>query len=63
MTDPIVESVRAKMLERSEVGLRKYGVGMDRADMTTLWALKLAQEEAMDLAVYLEWLIRNAEAS
>ena len=57
--DPIVESVRAKLLARSQVGLSKYGVGLDRTDLSRLDWLRLAQEEAMDLANYLEVLIQN----
>lgn len=59
MTDPIVESVRAKLLSRSQVGLSKCGVGLDRTDLSRLDWLRLAQEEAMDLANYLEVLIQN----
>jgi hypothetical protein len=57
--DPIVESVRTKILRRSQFGLQKYGVGLDRGDLTTLDWLTLAQEEAMDLAAYLEVLIKR----
>ena len=58
-TDPIVEAVRAKFLNRSTVGLRKYGVGLDRGDLSRLDWLRHAQEEAMDLANYLEVLIQK----
>ena len=57
--DPIAESVRTKILHRSQFGLQKYGVGLDRGDLTTLDWLTLAQEEAMDLANYLEVLIQQ----
>jgi hypothetical protein len=57
--DPIVESVRKKILRRSQFGLQKYGVGLDRGDLTTLDWLIHAQEEAMDLAAYLEVLIQQ----
>jgi hypothetical protein len=59
--DPFVEAVRAKMLKRSEVGLSKYGVGLDRPDLSRLDWLRHAQEEAMDLANYLEVLIQEEE--
>jgi hypothetical protein len=58
-TDPIVEAVRAKLLQRSQVGLQKYGIGLDRPDLSTLDWLILAQEEAMDLSNYLEVLIQR----
>jgi len=59
--DPIVEKVRQKLLDRSRVGLDKYGVGLDRDDLTHLHWLNHAQEEAMDLANYLEVLIQMEE--
>ena len=59
MTDPIVESVRAKLLSRSQVGLSKYGVGLDRQDLSRLDWLRHAQDEVLDLANYLEVLIQN----
>lgn len=57
--DPIIDAVREKMLQRSQVGMLKYGVGLDRKDLSRLDWLKHAQEEAMDLAGYLEVLIQR----
>ncbi len=59
MIDPIVASLRCKLLVRSRTGLKKYGVGLDRTDLTTLDWLHHAQEEALDLAGYLERLIQD----
>ena len=59
MADPIVEAVRRQLLERSERGIRKYGTDMTRTDLTNKDWLRHAQEEALDLAVYLERLIQN----
>ena len=53
----IEEQVCYKLLQRSEVGKKKYGTTMERTDLSELDWLKHAQEEAMDLAVYLEKLI------
>ena len=53
----IEEQVCFKILKRSEVGKVKYGTTMERQDLNRLEWLKHAQEEAMDLAVYLEKLI------
>lgn len=53
----IENKVCEKIKQRAEVGLNKYGVTMDRTDLTPLEWLKHAQEEAMDLAVYLEKVI------
>lgn len=49
--------VVSKILERSNVGLSKYGTTMERSDLSRLDWLVHAQEEAMDMAVYLEKLI------
>ena len=54
----IEEQVCYKILKRSEVGKKKYGTTMERNDLSELEWLKHAQEEAMDLAVYLEKLIK-----
>lgn len=56
MKDTIVESVINKFKERSEVGIKKYGVTLDRTDLSVLDWIKHAQEEAMDFILYLEKL-------
>jgi hypothetical protein len=61
MTDKNVQAVRQKLADRAEFGLMKYGVTTERGDLTTLQWLVHAQEEAMDLAVYLERIIKNLE--
>lgn len=61
MTDIHVEAVRNKMLERSQRGLNKYGVSLERTDLNTRDWLIHAQEEAMDLAAYLQVLIDRVE--
>ena len=55
----IEDEVISKVLKRAEVGKKKYGNpdGMARNDLSRLEWLIHAQEEAMDLAVYLEKLI------
>jgi hypothetical protein len=53
--------VCTKITQRAQVGKKKYGTTMDRKDLTKLQWLKHAQEEAMDLAVYLEKLIEEEE--
>ena len=50
----IEEKVCAKILERAEMGKNKYGTTMERTDLTIQEWLTNAQEEAMDLAIYLE---------
>ena len=46
-----------KILSRAAVGLNKYGTTMEREDFSKLDWLIYAQEEAMDLVVYLQKLI------
>ena len=53
--------VCAKITQRAALGKKKYGTTMERDDLTPLDWLKHAQEEAMDLAVYLEKLIQELE--
>lgn len=57
--DANVERVRAKMLERSRVGLSKYGVTTERGDLSRMDWLRHLQEELMDAAVYVEAAMRE----
>ena len=54
--DPIVLSVMGKFYKRSQVGIKKYGTTLDRTDLTMSEWITHAQEEAMDLVLYLERL-------
>lgn len=54
--DSIVESVINQFSERSRVGIKKYGVTLDRTDLNTLEWINEAQQEAMDFCLYLERL-------
>ncbi len=56
MKDSIVESVIEQFKQRSEVGINKYNTTLDRTDLTRLQWLQHAQEEAMDMILYLEKL-------
>jgi len=56
LTDSIVNSVISKFLERSRVGIEKYGTTLDRKDLTVLDWITHAQEELMDGILYLEKL-------
>mgnify|MGYP000844825739 FL=1 len=58
----IEDAVAEKLQKRAEAGLAKYGVTMERTDLSRLDWLIHAQEEAMDLAVYLERLIYDERA-
>jgi hypothetical protein len=56
MKDSIVESVITQFKARSERGIHKYGVTLDRTDLSTLeWLIHL-QEELMDATLYIEKL-------
>lgn len=56
MKDKIVESVINKFKQRSELGIKKYGVTLDRNDLNFKDWIQHAQEEAMDFILYLEKL-------
>jgi len=56
MKDTILESVINQFRERSEVGIKKYGLTLDRTDLSTLDWINHAQQEAMDFVLYLEKL-------
>ena len=54
--DTIVESVIEQFKQRSNVGIKKYGVTLDREDLNTEEWLKHLQEELMDATLYIEKL-------
>ena len=56
MIDSIVKSVLDKFKERSEEGIKKYGVTLDRKDLNGLEWLTHLQEELMDATLYIEKL-------
>ena len=56
MKDSILESVLDKFKQRSEEGIKKYGVTMDRKDLNGLEWLTHLQEELMDATLYIEKL-------
>ena len=54
--DKIVESVIQNFKKRSIIGYLKYGVTMDRNDLTYDQWIQHLQEELMDACIYLEKL-------
>jgi len=56
MKDKIVESVVFKYQSRSDIGIEKYGVSLERDDLTFIDWIKHLQEELMDATLYLEKL-------
>lgn len=59
--DQNVRDVQKLLSDRAAVGLNKYGVTTERGDLSRLEWLQHAQAEALDLAVYLQRLIREEE--
>jgi hypothetical protein len=55
-TDSVVRAVIQKFLERSAIGKKKYGVTLDRDDLSVKDWITHAQEELMDGILYLEKL-------
>jgi len=58
-TDPIVDAVCAKLQSRSAVGLKKYGTTLADNAATVKEKLIHIQEELMDGANYVEWLLQD----
>ncbi len=56
MKDTIVESVIEQFKQRSEAGINKYGVTLDREDLNVLEWLQHLQEELMDATLYVQKL-------
>ena len=56
MKDSIVESVRQDLLDRSEVGIKKYNTTLDREDLNAGEWLVHAYQELLDGALYLKRL-------
>ena len=58
----IEEQVINKLRSRAAAGKAKYGVTMERTDLTNAEWLQHLQEELMDAAVYVEKLLTLIEA-
>jgi hypothetical protein len=54
--DPIVVRVVDRIAERSEEGMKKYGVSMERDDISIVGWIDHTIEELLDASVYLERL-------
>lgn len=54
IVDQTVEAVRADLLARSKLGVEKYGVTLDRTDLSLRDWLQHAYEETLDQANYLK---------
>lgn len=58
----IEEQVCTEIMNRSQLGFKKYGTSMTRTDLSTREWLQHAKEEAMDLAIYLQRIINDLDA-
>jgi len=56
LEDKVVQGVVNSILSRSDAGTKKYGTNLNREDLTVIEWLQHAQEEALDMALYLEKL-------
>ena len=61
--DSIVAAVIQKFKQRSSLGIAKYGVTLDRSDLSVLDWIQHAQEELMDGILYLEKLKTQVQPS
>lgn len=52
--DSIVFSIISQFVNRAKFGKEKYGVSLDREDLSMLEWIQHAQEEHMDAILYLE---------
>ncbi len=57
----IEQAVIEKIKTRADFGLNKYGVSMERNDLSPVEWLQHAQDEAMDLCVYLQKIMETVE--
>jgi hypothetical protein len=63
IVDSIVESVIEKIRTRSEIGIAKYGITLDRTDFSTIDWIDSAIEEQMDNILYLTRLKKDLIAN
>lgn len=55
-TDYVVDSIIDQFIDRASFGRSKYGVGMEREDLSILEWIEHAKQEHMDAILYLEKL-------
>lgn len=55
-TDYVVDSVIDQFIDRATFGREKYGVGMEREDLSIMEWIEHAKQEHMDAILYLEKL-------
>ena len=55
-TDYVVDSIVDQFIDRASFGRQKYGIGMEREDLSILEWIEHAKQEHMDAILYLEKL-------
>jgi len=50
--DTVVNSIISQFIERSNVGLQKYGTTLDRTDLSAIDWIEHAKQEHMDAILY-----------
>lgn len=55
----IEERIIERIRKRRDAGREKYKTSMERTDLSRIDWMRHAQEEALDLAIYLEKLIQE----
>lgn len=60
--DSIVQDVINQFKLRSSIGIRKYGVTLDREDLTTLEWLNHLQEELQDATLYVQRIKKELDS-
>ncbi len=63
MKDKIVKEVVDKFKYRSDIGVEKYGVTLERGDLNYIEWLSHLQEELMDATLYIQKLKSELEQS
>jgi hypothetical protein len=61
MKDSIVEEVRQDLLDRSEVGIKKYNTTLDREDLDLVDWMEHTRQELLDGALYLTRAKKDVE--
>jgi hypothetical protein len=59
--DSVVSSILNQFTSRAKMGKAKYGVDLDRTDLTLLEWIEHAKQEHMDAILYLEKIKQIAE--
>lgn len=61
--DAVVDAVREDLLRRSQFGIAKYGVTLERTDLNLRDWLQHAYEECLDQANYLKRTIMEIDSA